>query len=125
MATGALRGDVPADASVGAVSAPIPPGAALGEPGPNELAARLKSQARMNLVDGNYAQGEAMLSRAVTIREEMVGRDHPDVASALEDSAKLLRQYNREAAAADMETRASEIRTRLEPPPAPREPERF
>jgi hypothetical protein len=119
-----FRGSVPADATVGAISVPAPPGAHFGDPGPGELAQGLYSQARMSLIDGNYAQGEAMLNRSVAIREQMVGRDHPEVAGALEGNAKLLRQYNREAAAADMEVRAKEIRTRLEPP-APKEPERF
>jgi hypothetical protein len=122
MAVGAFRGDVPADSTVGAVPVPVPPGARFGQPGPNELAQGLRSQARSRLVDGDYAQGEAMLNRSVAIREQMVGRDHPDVAGALEDNAKLLRQWNREAAAADMEARAKEIRTRLEPP-KPKEPE--
>jgi hypothetical protein len=124
MAVGAFRGDVPADSTVGALPLPVPPGARLGEPGPGELSQGLASQARSNLVDGNYAQGEAMLNRSVAIREQMVGRDHPDVAGALEDDAKLLRRWNRDAAAADMEARAKEIRTRLEPP-KPKAPERF
>jgi hypothetical protein len=83
----------------------------------------------MWLGDGNYAQGEAMLNRSVSIREEIAGGPvHPEVANALEDSAKLLRQWNRNAAASDMEARAKEIRTKLEPPPAPKAakvPERF
>jgi hypothetical protein len=119
------RGSLPAEATVGAFATPLPPGARLGEPGPDELAGRLNSQARMSLIDGNYAQGEAMLYRSVAVREETVGPVHPEVVGALEENAQLLRQYNRDAAAAAMETRAQEIRTLLEPPPAPKPPEAF
>ena len=125
MATGTFRGDVPANANVGTVSGPLPPGTQLGEPGPGELAQRLKSEARMDLVDGSYARAEGMLNRSVAIREEMVGRVRPEIAEALDDNAKLLRRWDRNAAAADMEVRAKEIRTKLEPPPAPKKPDRF
>jgi hypothetical protein len=125
MTTGALRGDVPVDASVGTVSVPIPSGTSFGGPGPAEFAQGLKSQARSNLVDGNYVQGETMLRRSVANREQVVGSPvHPEVAAALDDNAKVLRHWNREAAAADMEARAKEIRIKLEPP-APKKPDRF
>lgn len=122
---GALRGPtVPtdvgtflADAPVGTFAAPMPPGTRFGEPGPADIAKRLADQARRSLVDHDFAPGEAMLNRSVTVREEAVGRDHPDVAKALEDSAALLRQYKRDAAATEMDARAREIRTRLEAPP--------
>jgi hypothetical protein len=84
----------------------------------------LDFQARLYLVDGNYAQGDTMLNRSVAIREQAVGGVHPEVAGALETDAKLLRHYNRDAAAADMDARAKEIRTKLEPP-APKKPDRF
>lgn len=119
-----LRGPLPADAAVGTLSAPAPPGTRLGEPGPAEIEHGLNSQARIYMVDHNFAQGEIMLNQSVGIREETVGRVHPEVAGALETDAKLLRHYNRNATAADMETRAKEIRTKLEPP-APRKPDRF
>jgi hypothetical protein len=119
-----LRGPLPADAAVGVLSAPAPPGTRLGEPGPGELVHGLDFQARLYLVDGNYAQGDTMLNRSVAIREQAVGGVHPEVAGALETDAKLLRHYNRDAAAADMDARAKEIRTKLEPP-APKKPDRF
>jgi hypothetical protein len=119
-----LRGPLPADAAVGAVSGPEPPGTRLGEPGPAEIEHGLNFQARLYLVDHNFAQGETMLNQSVGIRDEMVGRVHPEVAGALETDAKLLRHYNRDATAADMEARAKEIRTKLEPP-APKKPDRF
>jgi hypothetical protein len=118
------RGSLPADATVGALATPLPAGSRLGEPGPDELARRLDSQARLSLIDGSYAQGEAMLNRSVAIREETLGPVHPEVAGALEEKASLLRQFNRTDAAAAMETRAQEIRTLLAPPP-PKPPEAF
>ena len=120
-----LMGPLPADASVGTLTAPLPPGTRLGAPGPDEIMQGLDFQARIYLEDGNYAQGEKMLNGSVAIREDMVGRVNPEVAGALETDAKLLRHYSRDAAAADMEVRAKEIRTKLEPPPAPRKPDRF
>ena len=116
-----LRGSLPADAAVGVVSPPAPAGSRLGEPGPGDVVERLNSEARIYLVDGNYAQGETLLNGSVAIREQTVGQVHPEVAGALETDAKLLRHYNRETAAHDMDTRAKEIRTKLEPP-APKKP---
>ena len=123
--TPVLIGPLPADASVGALTAPVSPGTRLGEPGPDEIMKGLDSQARIYLQDGNYAQGEQMLNGSVAIREDMVGRVSPGVAGALETDAQLMRHYSRDAAAADMEVRAKEIRTKLEPPPAPKKPDRF
>jgi len=115
----------PTTAATGVLSAPAPPGTRLGEPGPDDVVQGLDTQARVYLQDGNYAHGEAMLNQSVAIREEMVGRVSPEVAGALETDAQLMRHYSRDAAAADMETRAEQIRTKLEPPPAPRKPDRF
>jgi hypothetical protein len=111
---GVFRGDVPADASVGARPQPIPPGARFGEPGPDDIAASLTSQARILLLKGDYRPAEIMLKESVTIREQSVGPDRPEIVQALEDNAKLLRQWNRDAVATEMETRAGEIRTKLE-----------
>lgn len=113
------RGDA-SPGSVGAFGRPAPSGTELGSAGLQELEGRLKSAAAMSMWDGNYKQGEALLNRSVTIREEIAGgADKPEVASALEDNAKYLREWSRDDAAADMETRAKEIRTKLEPSPAP------
>jgi hypothetical protein len=63
-----------------------------------------------------------MLHRSVGIREQMAGPVNPDVANALEGDARLLRHWNLEAAAADMDARAKEIRIKLETPaPTPAE----
>ena len=88
------------------------------------MAERLNSEARIYMVDGNYAQGEGLSNRSVAVREQIVGGVHPEVAGALETDAKVLRHYNRDAAAADIDARAKEIRTKLEPP-APKKPTRF
>ena len=123
--TPTFRGPLPADAAVGALSAPAAPGTRLGEPGPGEIEHGLNFQARLYLLDHNFDHGEGMLNQGVGIREEMVGRIHPEVAGALETDAKLVRHYNRNATAADMDGRAKEIRTKLEPPPAPKKADRF
>ena len=120
-----LMGPLPADTSFGALTAPLPAGTQLGAPGPDEIMHGLDSQARIYLQDGNYAQGEQMLNGSVAIREDMVGRVSPEVAGALDTNAQLMRHYSRDAAATNMELRAKEIRTKLEPPPAPRKPDRF
>jgi hypothetical protein len=77
-----LRGPLPADAAVGTLSAPARPGTRLGEPGPGEIEHGLNFQARLYLVDHNFAQGETMLNQSMGIREEMVGRIHHEVAGA-------------------------------------------
>jgi hypothetical protein len=77
------------------------------------------------LVDGIYPQGEAMLNGSVAIRERLSGGDAPEIAANLERDAQVMRHYDRQAAAADMDGRAKEMRKRLEPPPAPKTPERF
>lgn len=64
-----------------------------------------------------------MLKQAVSIREQVSGPDSPEVVQALGENSALLRQWNRESAAAAMETQAAEIRARQEtsasPTPAP------
>jgi hypothetical protein len=121
-----FRGPVAPDAATatgvtGAMGAPVPSGTVLGPPGSAEIAERLQTESRMWLREGNYVQGEVMLNRSVAIREELAGGpNHPEVAQALEDNAKTLRVWNRDAAASDMEARAKEIRTKLEPPTPPK-----
>jgi hypothetical protein len=119
-----LRGPLPVDASVGALAPSLPPGARFAEPGPADIVKGLDEYARIYMVDGNYAQGQGILEQSVAVREETVGRIHPEVAGALETEAQLLRHYARDADAVDMEARAQDIRKKLEPP-APKKPERF
>jgi len=111
--------------AVGAFGAPAPSDTVLGRPGPRELEGRLNSEATMAMWDGNYKRGEVMLNRAVEVREEIAGGAvRPEVAAALDHNASFLRDWNRNSAAADMESRANEIRTRFEAPPAAKRTER-
>ena len=48
--------------------------------------------------------------RALTIQEDLVGPDHPDVDETLEAYAALLRQMGRADEAEPMESRAKSIR---------------
>lgn len=107
------------------LASPVPADARFGEPGPRDLAGTLESQSQLYLVDGIYPQGEAMLNGSVAIRERLAGGDAPEVAANLERDAQVMRHYDRQAAAADMDVRAKEMRKRLEPAPAPKKPERF
>jgi hypothetical protein len=115
-----FRGAV-APSAVGAFAAPVPPDTVLGQPGPQEIEGRLKSEATFSMWDGNYRQGEVLLNRSIGIREEIAsGAVRPEVAGALQDSATFLRGWNRDEAAADMEARARSINKELEPKPEPK-----
>ncbi len=59
-----------------------------------------------------YAEAEPLLERSLKIREKALGDEHPDVATALEDYAILLRDTERTSEAEAMETRARTIRER-------------
>ncbi len=52
------------------------------------------------------------MKRALAIREEALGPEHPHVAQSLENYAALLRETGRGAEAAKREARAEAIRTR-------------
>ena len=111
--------------SVGAFGAPAPGDTVLGPAGAREIEGRLKSEATLSLWDGNYKQAETMLNSSVSRREEIVGGTvRPEVAGALENNATILRDWNRDVAAAEMEARAKDIRTKLEPAPVAKRSER-
>ena len=55
---------------------------------------------------GKYAEAELLYRRALAIAEKALGPEHPDVATALENYSKLLRETNRETEAVRMEARA-------------------
>jgi hypothetical protein len=120
-----LRGPLVPGQVSGVMAQPVPPDARFGESGPRDLAETQDLQARMYLVDGNFAHGEGMLNRSVGSLERVTGGDHPEVVTTLEVDAQVMRHYDRQAAAADMEGRAGAMRKRLEPPPAPKKTERF
>jgi hypothetical protein len=110
---------------VSGMTQPIPANARFGEAGPRDLAETQDQQARINLVDGNFPEGEGMLNRSVGSLEQATGGDHPEVVSALKVDVQVMRHYDRETAAADMDGRAKAMQKRLDPPPAPKKPERF
>ena len=61
---------------------------------------------------GKYAEAEPLYKRILAIVEKTSGAGHPMVAVVLEYYARLLRKMNREAEAADLESRAKEIRAK-------------
>jgi hypothetical protein len=120
-----LRGPMLPGQVSGVMAQPVPPDARFGESAPRDLAETQDLQGRMNLVDLNFAEGQGMLNRSVGSLEQATGGDHPEVVSGLKVDAEVMRHYDRQAAAAEMEGRAGAMQKRLEPPPAPKKPERF
>jgi hypothetical protein len=120
-----LRGPALPGQVSGLMAPPVPSDARFGEAGPRDLAATQDQQARINLVDGNFAEGQGMLNRSVRSLEQATGGDHPEIVSTLRVDAQVMRHYERQDTAADMEGRAREMQKRLDPPPAPKKPARF
>ncbi len=61
---------------------------------------------------GKYAVAEPLYKRALAIWEKALGPEHPDVATALENYAALLRKAGRGEEAAKLEARAKAIRAK-------------
>ena len=61
---------------------------------------------------GQYAEAEPLYRRALTIRESVLGREHPEVATNLENYAALLRKTSRATEAAGLEARPQAIRAK-------------
>ena len=59
---------------------------------------------------GNYAGAVDVAKKALELAEKSLGPDHPDVATSLNNLAKLLRETNRAKEAEDLEQRAARIR---------------
>ena len=59
---------------------------------------------------GEYAQAEPLCQRALAILQKALGPEHPNLATALENYALLLREMKRGAAARELEARARAIR---------------
>ncbi len=59
-----------------------------------------------------HFEAEPLFKCALTIREEALGPEHPDLAQSLENYAALLRQTGRSAEATEMEARAKAIRAK-------------
>jgi tetratricopeptide (TPR) repeat protein len=62
--------------------------------------------------DDQIEEAEPLYQRALAIWEKALGPDHPDVATALENYAVLLRKMGGVAKAGRMESRAAAIRAK-------------
>ena len=72
----------------------------------------LQSLARIYARQGRYPEADNLLGRLLAIQEQSLGPDDPGLAATLEDYARVLKQMNREAQAAEVETRAKAIRSK-------------
>ena len=61
---------------------------------------------------GKYAEAEPLARKAVTLREQALGPEHPELAKSLEEYALVLRKLKREAEADAAEARAKAIRAK-------------
>ena len=70
------------------------------------LASTLNNLAERYKEEGRYADAEPLYKRALAIREEELGPDHPDVAQSLNDLAALYSAQGRDADAEPLYKRA-------------------
>jgi ankyrin repeat protein/tetratricopeptide (TPR) repeat protein len=77
------------------------------------LAQTLNNLALLYAAQGKYAEAEPLFQRALVMREGVLGTEHPDVATSLEDYAAMLRKTGRTSEAARVEVRAKAIRTEV------------
>ena len=59
---------------------------------------------------GRYSEAESLFQRSLAIWEKVLGPEHPDVATSLNNYAQLLRRQGKSDQAASMEARARAIR---------------
>ncbi len=78
------------------------------------MAQSLNNLAELYRAQGRYAEAEPHYQRALAILEKVLGPEHPDVATSLENYAALLRETEREDQAKEMEARAKAIRAKYE-----------
>lgn len=64
------------------------------------------------MAEDRYSEAERLYARALAIREEALGSEHPELATSLENYAVLLRQTARADDADRMEARAKAIRAK-------------
>ena len=112
-----------------ATARPAAPPSALPEPGPRPMpeqpvepprptspvtpvarAAMLEREARQLLRDGRFVEGVARAREAVTVREEILGPRHLDVAESLTTLGELYRAQGKYADAERLHRRALQIR---------------
>ena len=70
------------------------------------LAATLNNQAERYKEEGRYADAKPLYKRALAIRQEALGPDHPDVAQSLNNLADLYSAQGRHADAEPLYKRA-------------------
>jgi tetratricopeptide (TPR) repeat protein len=74
------------------------------------VAQSLNNLACIYRAQGQYAQAEPLLKRALVIREKALGPNHPDVATVLKNLALLYRATQRTTEAEELEARAAKIK---------------
>ena len=79
-----------------------------------ELALALHNLAEAEFAAGKPNDAEDAYKREIALREKIHGEEHPNLALALESYAAFLRQTGKDAAAAEVQTRAGNIRAKLE-----------
>ena len=72
----------------------------------------LKNLVRVYSALGRYAEAESLFLRSLSIKERVLGPEHPDVAKSLNNLARLHYILGRYAEATEMEARTKAIRTR-------------
>ena len=74
------------------------------------MATSLDNLASLNRAQGQYAEAEPLVRRALAIREKAFGLDHPEVATSLENLAALCRATNRGEEAETLVKQVARIR---------------
>ncbi len=78
------------------------------------MAQSLNNLAELYQARGHYAEAEPLYERSLAIQEKVLGPEHPDVATSLENYAALLRETARADEAERMEARAKAIHAKQE-----------
>ena len=73
-------------------------------------AASLNNLAALCDAQGRYAEAEPLYKRSLAIWERVLGAEHPNVATSLENYPPLLRKTGRDSGAKHSEARAAAIR---------------
>src|SRR5262249_31046047 len=76
------------------------------------IAESLTSLARLDLTVGRNSEARPLFERALAIREEILGREHPDTAASLIDLAQVLRTSGNPSSARPLLERALAIEER-------------
>ncbi|MEM8806568.1 MAG: tetratricopeptide repeat protein, partial [Cyanobacteria bacterium P01_G01_bin.38] len=101
----------PLSSPTSAASQPAPPRLAQqSDEAALQEAAQLNEQAIELYQQGNYAEAEPLLQRALQIREQSLGDSHPDVAASLNNLAVLYYSQGNYAEAEPLYQRALQIR---------------